>query len=83
MDWGEKTRIVLTCGRGCAGAVVKELARLGYSAETAEDGSAAETEGNLRGAMRMNLWLRTANRVLFEVGAFEAEIGRASCRERV
>jgi putative N6-adenine-specific DNA methylase len=72
MDWGEKTRIVLTCGRGCAGAVVKELARLGYSAETAEDGSAAETEGNLRGAMRMNLWLRTANRVLFEVGAFEA-----------
>lgn len=72
MDWGEKTRIVLTCGRGCAGAVAKELAGLGYAAETAEDGSAAETEGNLRDAMRLNLWSRTANRVLFEVGAFEA-----------
>lgn len=72
MDWGEKTRIVLTCGRGCAGAVAKELAGLGYAAETAEDGSAAETEGNLRDAMRLNLWSRTANRVLFEVGAFDA-----------
>ena len=42
------------------------------ASEGAED-SAVETEGNLRDAMRLNLWLRTANRVLFEVAAFEAE----------
>lgn len=75
MDWNGKTRIAMTCGRGCAGALAKEAAGLGYAVEASEgaEDSAVETEGNLRDAMRLNLWLRTANRVLFEVAAFGAE----------
>lgn len=75
MDWDGTTKIVLTCGRGCAGALAKEAAGLGYNVESSEgaEDSAVEVEGNLRDAMRLNLWLRTANRVLFEVAAFETE----------
>lgn len=73
MDWNEKTRIVLTCCRGCAGALAREVRGLGFDG-VAEDGpEAVSVEGDLADAMRLNLWSRTAGRVLFEVAAFEAE----------
>ncbi|NLG35631.1 MAG: class I SAM-dependent RNA methyltransferase [Lentisphaerae bacterium] len=72
MDWSETTRIVTTCGRGCAGALQGELRALGHDPQVISPTS-VEIEGDLREAMRLNLWLRTANRVLFEVAGFEVD----------
>ena len=72
MDWTEKTWIVATCGRGCAEVLKAELRGLGYEPREVSATSVG-VEGDLRDAMRMNLWLRTANRVLFEVGGFEVD----------
>ena len=72
MDWSEKTWIVATCGRGCAGALQGELRALGYAPQEMSPTSVG-MEGGLLDAMRLNLWLRTANRVLFEVAGFEID----------
>ena len=72
MNWSEQTWIVCTCGRGCAGALQGELQALGYTPQEVSP-TAVGVEGNLRDAMRLNLWLRTANRVLFEVAGFEVD----------
>jgi 23S rRNA (guanine2445-N2)-methyltransferase / 23S rRNA (guanine2069-N7)-methyltransferase len=72
MNWTEKTWIVATCGRGCVGALQGELRALGYDPQEVSPTSAG-IEGDLRDAMRLNLWLRTANRVLFEVAGFELD----------
>lgn len=70
-DWRQRNRILLTCARGTADLVKRELSALGYPAFDETD-SAVGTEGDLFDAMRMNLWLRTAHRVLWQVGAFSA-----------
>ena len=72
MDWTEKTWIVATCGRGCAAALKGELRGLGYAPQDVSPTSVG-VEGDLRDAMRLNLWLRTANRILFEVAGFEID----------
>ena len=72
MNWTEKTWIVATCGRGCADALKGELKGLGYE-PTEVSPTSVGIEGDLRDAMRLNLWLRTANRVLFEVAGFEVD----------
>ena len=72
MDWTEPTWIVATCGRGCAEALKGELRAMGHDPREVSP-TAVGIEGDLRDAMRLNLWLRTANRVLFEVGGFEVD----------
>ena len=72
MDWTEKTWIVATCGRGCADVLKGELRAMGFDPQDVSPTSVG-IEGDLRDAMRLNLWLRTANRVLFEVGGFEVD----------
>ncbi|MDY0144709.1 MAG: class I SAM-dependent RNA methyltransferase [Kiritimatiellia bacterium] len=72
MAWSEKTWIVATCGRGCTGALKGELRALGFDPQEVSP-TAVGVEGNLQDAMRLNLWLRTANRVLFEVAGFEID----------
>ena len=66
MNWTEKTWIVATCGRGGADVLKAELKALGYEPQDVSATSVG-LEGDLRDAMRLNLWLRSANRVLFEV----------------
>ena len=72
MNWTEKTWIVATCGRGCADVLKAELKTLGYEPQDVSATSVG-LEGDLRDAMRLNLWLRSANRVLFEVAGFEID----------
>ncbi len=72
MEWTEKTAIVATCGRGCAAALQGELRALGYAPRELSPTSVG-VEGDLTDAMRLNLWLRTANRVLFEVAGFAVD----------
>ena len=72
MAWQEPTRLVITCGRGCVPALSGELCALGHRPQEVSP-TAVEVTGNLHEAMRLNLWLRTANRVLFEVAGFAVE----------
>lgn len=64
--------IIITCGRGCVPMLQKELAALGYASEPVSHTS-VETHGTLSDTMRMNLWLRTAHRILWEVSEFKAD----------
>lgn len=61
---------IATAAFGLEGVVARELARLGISAK-AENGGARFT-ATCEEAMRANLWLRCADRVLLVVGRFEA-----------
>ncbi len=70
MSWTETTTLVATCGRGCSHALQTELRAMGYAPEELTP-TAIGVEGRMQDAMRLNLWLRTANRILFELAAFE------------
>ncbi len=63
--------ILLSCAKGVAPFLKEELAALGYPA-VAERDTGIETEGNVSDAMKLNIHLRTAQRVLYELKAFEA-----------
>ncbi len=78
MDWNEKTRLVVTTGRGCEHALAEELRGMGFEPIGREDPEAPRrdavaVDGNLTDAMRINLCSRTGHRVLFELAAFEAD----------
>ena len=64
--------IALACARGLASYARREVRALGLDVAS-DDESAVETEGTLRDAMRLNLWLRTAHRVLLPVARAEAK----------
>ena len=70
MNWTAPTTLTVTCGRGCLGALRRELASLGHPDAREFTPTALGIEGDLREALKLNLWLRSANRVLFEVAAF-------------
>ena len=61
---------IATAAFGLEGVVARELGRLGIEAK-AENGGARFT-GTFTDAMRANLWLRCADRVLLVMGRFEA-----------
>ena len=61
---------IATAAFGLEGVVARELGRLGIEAK-AENGGARFT-GTPEDALRANLWLRSADRVLLVMGRFEA-----------
>ena len=65
-----ETTWIATAAFGLEGVVSKELTRMGFAAK-GENGGARFT-ADFAGAMSANLWLRTADRVLLEVGCFDA-----------
>ena len=62
--WTEKRRILVTCARGIVPYLRRELQALEMPIRK-ESEAAVETEGNMADAMRLNLCLRTGQRVLF------------------
>ena len=62
--WTDKRRILVTCARGIAPYLRRELQALGMPIHE-ESEAAVETEGSMADAMRLNLCLRTGQRVLF------------------
>ncbi len=68
----EKTKILITCPKGLPPYLAQELTALGYPVID-ETVAGIETEGSLDDAMRMNLSLRTAHRVLLHLKSFTAE----------
>ena len=64
-------RFIATCKLGLEALVAAELRRLGLEVETVADAKVTFL-GDHYAMARSCLWLRTAERVLMEVGAFEA-----------
>jgi putative N6-adenine-specific DNA methylase len=70
--WTQTVPIALACARGLAPFTRREVKALGYEIAR-EDESSVELQGTLRDVMRLNLWLRTAHRVLVPVASVEAK----------
>jgi putative N6-adenine-specific DNA methylase len=70
--WTEKSRIVITCAKGVTPFLKKEIEGSGLPI-LSEDAADIETEGRMLDAMRLNLFLRTGQRVLFLIERFDAE----------
>jgi putative N6-adenine-specific DNA methylase len=70
--WARKSKIVITCAKGVPPFLKQEILSLGFpisSMGLAE----VETEGSLEDAMKLNLLIRTGQRVLFLLESFEAK----------
>jgi 23S rRNA G2445 N2-methylase RlmL len=67
----EKRRILITCARGAAPILCEELAALDYPVMSSA-GTGVATEGTLADAMRLNLFVRAGQRVLFLLREFGA-----------
>jgi 23S rRNA G2445 N2-methylase RlmL len=67
----EKNRIFITCPKGIQSFLAAEVQSLGFPL-LSESVSGVETEGPLAGTMRLNLFLRTAHRVLYLLTEFTA-----------
>lgn len=72
VGWENSARVRVTCPRGGSALLSAEVAQLGVS-PLQPVGDAVECEATLADCMRMNLRLRTANRVLYRMAAFSAD----------
>lgn len=77
-----KTRILVTCAKGIPPYLREEVRALGYPVLD-EKPAGILTEGTLDDCMKLNLWLRTAQRVLFEIRAFQARDADAMYKQLV
>lgn len=66
----EFTLIAIT-GFGLEAVAARELKDLGYEKTSVEDGR-VRFSGDFEAMVRANLWLRSADRVVIEIGSFEA-----------
>ncbi len=67
-----KTRIVITCAKGVPPFLKEEISSLGLPVRS-ESIAGVETEGTMEDAMRLNLFLRTGQRVLLFLRKLEAK----------
>jgi putative N6-adenine-specific DNA methylase len=67
----QDNRILITCPKGLAPFLAHEIAALGLPV-TDQTAAGIETKGSLHDTMRLNLFLRTAHRVLWHLNSFEA-----------
>jgi len=68
---GSGMKLIATSTFGLEAVVARELEALGYPARIVSGGRIAFEAGEV-GVFRANTWLRTADRVLIEMGTFEA-----------
>ena len=71
MNLTGKRKIVITHALHTGDVVNKEISALGYPVK-GSDRLHVESEGSVRDTIRLNLYLRTAHRVLFFIDAFHA-----------
>ena len=79
--WKQKNRILATCPKGATPYLRAEIERLGYRVQSEID-TALAIEGTLEDAMHLNLNLRTAQRVLYQLHMFKV-ISPGALYERV
>ncbi len=70
--WTNKSRIVITCAKGIPPFLRQEILSLGYPV-LSEGRAEVETEGTMEDTLRLNLLIRTGQRVLFLVNSFNAK----------
>ena len=68
----EKIRLIATAAFGLEAVVAREVKKLGYEEVQVENGKVT-FEAEPSAIARCNLWLRSADRLLIEVGRFKAE----------
>jgi putative N6-adenine-specific DNA methylase len=64
-------QLIATAAFGLEAVVARELKQLGYSEQQVENGRVGYS-GDEQAICRSNLWLRSADRVLLQLGAFDA-----------
>ena len=64
--------ITATCTFGLEKVLKTEILKLGYTIESSEEGG-VQIRGNIDDVYRLNIWLRTSNRVLIQIGEGKAE----------
>ena len=67
-----KFTLIATTTFGLEAIAKRELENLGYEITKVSDGRIF-FEGTLEDVAKANIWLRTADRVLIELGSFKAE----------
>ena len=70
-SWNEPANIVISCARGLAPYAAQELTQLGYTIGFANETMVA-VRGSLLDVMGLNLWLRSAHRVLWPLATVQA-----------
>jgi putative N6-adenine-specific DNA methylase len=70
--FSQKNKIVITCAKGIPSFLKEEVLSLGLPI-LSEGIASVETEGTMDDAMRLNLFIRTGQRVLFLLEAFNAK----------
>ncbi|WLR43692.1 class I SAM-dependent RNA methyltransferase [Bacillus carboniphilus] len=65
-----KFKIIATCAMGLEAIVAKEVRALGYDCQV--DNGKVIVQGDQKAIVRMNLWLRCADRIKVEIGQFSA-----------
>ncbi len=68
--WNQKNKILVTCPKGVADYLKAELETLGFPVFNEID-TAIQTEGTLEDTMFLNMHLRTAQRVLYQLQIFK------------
>ena len=68
--WKHKNKILVTCPKGVATYLKAEIETLGFPVLNEID-TAIQTEGTLEDTMFLNLYLRTAQRVLYQLQIFK------------
>jgi putative N6-adenine-specific DNA methylase len=79
--WKQKSKILVTCPKGVTAYLKTELEDLRFPVLHEID-TAVQTEGTLEDTMRLNLHLRTAQRVLYQLQTFKV-ISPGALYERV
>jgi putative N6-adenine-specific DNA methylase len=69
ISFANPSAIVITCPKGVPAILAEEVRLLGFEV-TGQSIATVETRGTLLDAERLNLWLRTANRVLYLLDTF-------------
>lgn len=70
--WTKKSTIVITCAKGVAPFLKQEVLSLGFPL-LSEGKAEIETEGSMEDALRLNLLVRTGQRILFLLESFDAK----------
>jgi len=70
--WTRKSRIVITCAKGVPPFLRQEILSLGFPV-LSEGKAEVETEGTMEDTLRLNLLIRTGQRVLFLLESFDAK----------
>lgn len=70
--WKKRSKIAITCAKGVSPFLKKEVLSLGFPVLSAGL-SEVETESTMEECMRLNLFIRTGQRVLYLIDSFNAQ----------